>query len=319
MNLAPHLTHSNVKYCKADIMLLVELFKRILFDFVRCPLQLIFNFFCYTVPSTTTNFRVNRMGIESIEDVCILLHHYAPYGIKYEKRFKEKIHVVGIGAVLHQLRHSGLQVNCFVADADADYFATLQSTFSFVNFINTSGEKYDFRSYLNAPTLVNEGCSYYCMFNDNVGYESDILSFVRGAKQSIVGLDLGVIGVGSNTYLTQSVFKNSFSPHVQTYGFLVRRELFDLFAIKFQWYLNSCELKFLLKPALCRVLEQGLSKFILKNKFGLGFLQNSVLITYRRRFYFLDLKKDWYGELGDSREVCEKPFVFDWPKNSVFK
>ena len=108
----------------------------------------------------------------------------------------------------------------------------------------------------------------------------------------------------------ENFFKKSFSPHVQTYGFFISKSIFDEFVKEFNWYLTSKDLDFLLKSALCRLLEQGLSKFALHRNYGLGFIQRNRLIKYRRRLKFLDLKGDWTGVVGDYRYSCPSPFLF---------
>ena len=133
---------------------------------------------------------------------------------------------------------------------------------------------------------------------------------MKSAKRSVFNSSTGMIGVGSNTFLTQSFFKRSFSPHIQTYGFFIKKSIFDEFASDFKWFLTSIECNFLFKSGLCRLLEQGLSKSALLGNHGLGFIQKNRLTTYRRRLKYLDLEKDWTGIAGDYRDSCPSPFLF---------
>jgi hypothetical protein len=148
------------------------------------------------------------------------------------------------------------------------------------------------------------------MFNDNVDYQSNIIGFVKSAKCSVVSSRIGMVGVGSSTFLTQSFFKKSFSPHIQTYGFFIKKSIFDNFTVDFKWFITSIEPKFLLKPAICRLLEQGLSKSVLLENHSLGFIQKNQLTKYRRRLKYLDLEKDWTSIAGDYRNSCPSPFLF---------
>ena len=253
-----------------------------------------------------------------LNDVRIVLHHYAPRGLSFWKTAADGDHFVGIGTVLKQLNDTGLIVTCFVADAAEGYIQELRRRFGGVIFWPSVGRKYDFYSYLKTPYLEEtDSCKYYCMFNDNVDCQSNIIEFMQSAKLSMADSRLGMVGVGSNTYLTQSLFKKSFSPHVQTYGFFIRKNIFDEFVKEFNWYLTSKDLDILLKSAVCRLLEQGLSKFALHSNYGLGFIQGNRLIKYRRRLKFLDLKGDWAGVVGDFRNSCPSPFLFSGLNDSL--
>lgn len=279
-------------------------------DLLRCPLQWTVNFFGRKEPEKENSVRQNFDDCV-LNDVCVVLHHHAPRGLSFWKSAGGADYLVGVGVVLEQLKDTGLSVNCFVADASEDYLLELRHRFSEINFIATAGNKYDFVSYLKAPNLVDtSNCKYYCMFNDNVDYQSNIVEFMKSAKRSVVSSSIGMVGVGSNTFLTQSFFKKSFSPHIQTYGFFIKKTIFDKFAAEFKWFITSIEPEVLLKSALCRLLEQGLSKSVLLGNHGLGFIQKKRLTTYRRRLKYLDLEKDWVSTAGDYRNICPSPFLF---------
>lgn len=279
-------------------------------DLLRCPLQWTVNF-VGRKGQKKENFVPQNFDDCVLNDVCVVLHHHAPRGLSFWKSAGGADYLVGVGVVLEQLKDTGLSVNCFVADASEDYLLELRNRFSEINFIATAGNKYDFLSYLKAPKLADTyKCKYYCMFNDNVDSQSNIVEFMKSAKRSVVSSSIGMIGVGSNTFLTQSFFKRSFSPHIQTYGFFIKKSIFDKFGADFRWFLTSKESKLLLKSALCRLLEQGLSKSVLLGNHGLGFIQKNHLITYRRRLRHLDLEKDWTSIAGDYRNSCPSPFLF---------
>ena len=286
-------------------------------DLFRCPLQWVVNF-VYKKERNEENSVCSNFDNCMLNDVCIVLHHYAPRGLSFWKSAGSVSYVVGIGIILDQLKDASLSVNCFVADASEDYLMELRNRFIDINFIATKGSKFDFYSYIQASKLINTAnCKYYCMFNDNVDYQSNIIEFMQSAKLSMTDSRLGMIGVGSNTFLTQSFFKKSFSPHVQTYGFFISKSIFDEFVKEFNWYLTSKDLDFLLKSALCRLLEQGLSKFVLHKNYGLGFIQRNRIIKYRRRLKFLDLKGDWAGVAGDYRNSSPSPFLFSGLNDSL--
>lgn len=291
-------------------MLLLCLCMHVIADLLRCPLQWAVDFFIRKESEKENSVR-QKFDDCMLNDVCVVLHHYAPRGLSFWKTTGGTDYLVGVGVVLTQLKDAGLSVHCFVADASEDYLLELRHRFSEINFITTEGRKFDFFSYIQAPSLIDASdYKYYCMFNDNVDYQSNIVAFMKSAKRSMLSSSIGMIGVGSNTFLTQSFFKRSFSPHIQTYGFFIKKSIFDEFAAELKWFLTSIDCNVLLKIGVCRLLEQGLSKFVLLRNYGLGFIQKSRLITYRRRLKYLDLKKDWTSISGDYRNKCPSPFLF---------
>lgn len=292
-------------------------------DLFRCPFQWAVNFVFRKGTKKENLVHLNFDG-SMLDDVCVVLHHYAPRGLSFFKSAGGRKYLVGIGIVLEQLKDTKLSVNCFVAEATDDYLLELKRNFKEVNFIPSKGKKYDFFSYIQASSLIDSfNCKYYCMFNDNIDHQSNVIEFMKSAKRSVNNSRLGMIGVGSNTFLTQSFFKRSFSPHIQSYGFFIKKNIFDKFASDFNWFLSSLEFQFLLKSSLCRLLEQGLSKYVLKRNHGLGFIQKQQLTTYRRRLKYLDLKKDWNNITGDYRNNCSSPFLFlglnDSPESKIIK
>jgi hypothetical protein len=291
-------------------LLLIRLCIHILGDLFRCPLQWAVNLVCSSAPKQEGSILKNLDSCV-LNDICIVLHHYAPRGLSFSKSAGGADYFVGVGVVLDQLKDQGLSVNCFVADATEDYLLKLKHRFPKFNFIATEGKKYDFFSYLKAPDIAaSNDYKYYCMLNDNVDYKSNIIEFMKSAKCSMANSRIGMVGVGSNTFLTQSFFKKSFSPHIQTYGFFIKKNIFDKFATDFKWFLTSLESKMLLKSAICRLLEQGLSKSVLIESYSLGFIQKNRLTTYRRRLKYLDIEKDWNSTTDDYRNSCASPFLF---------
>lgn len=296
-------------------MLFIKFLVTLICDFFRCPLQVILNRWHSLMEPKELITPNSSIKNDLLSDVLVVVHHFAPNGIKYQKKCLNRTHEVGVGIIFQQLNGLDIEVRCCVADSDDTYFESLKLQFPNIKFHKTNGEKYDFPSYFYGARFCNESHKYYCMFNDNVDVKSDIVGFIKAAKSSIDNINLGMVGVGSNTLLIQSIFRESFSPHIQTYGFLVEKQLFEEFSARYEWYQHSWEPKFFRKQGLCRLLEQGLSKYILSKELGLGFIQMGKLITYTRRSKWFDLHKDWIGIYGDWRGVAESPFLFEGFKN----
>ena len=155
-------------------MLLLNLSLHIIADLLRCPLQWIVNSILRE-ESQSDHLYNPKFEDYALDDVCVVLHHYAPRGLSFWKSSGNSDYLVGIGVVLNQLKDVGLSVNCFVADATEDYLLDLRRSYTEVKFFATEGMRYDFFSYIQTTSLIDtSNCKYYCMFNDNVDYQSNI-------------------------------------------------------------------------------------------------------------------------------------------------
>ena len=276
-------------------------------DFFRFPLQLFFNQFI--LRKKIYNPEKMIFNKNSFEDVLIIIHHYAKTGTKFVKATRSGNHRVGVEYILNQVLNNNLNCICFVEDSSINYFNDLNKGFPSITFVNSHEKKFDFPSYLQAKKYSSNKIRYYCMLNDNFDKNSNIISFISSGLNLVVNHNIGLVGVGSNSYVTQSLFKFGFKPHVQTYAYLCESRTFDSFSKKFDWFLKSYNNNFYFKQMVCRILEQGLSDFYLKSGKGIAFIQGNNLIKYFRRNKFLDFKKDWTGISGDYRHNNDSPFV----------
>jgi len=257
---------------------------------------------------------LNKVVLDSKSDekhtVCI--HHYVPLGLNYTKHIGGKDYVVGAQSILELSHLSSFDVFCVLLNPKGQNIDEYYQRYPAVKFIISQENRYDFDSYFKLTKLMaNRPLRAISFFNDNVAVNSDVAAFVVKTNLIInLNRSIGMVGLGSNTVLTQSLFKKSFSPHVQTYGFTVQLELMIAFTSFWQPILKKAWIGKFFKIFVCRLLEQGLSKFILSSGHSLGFLRNGELKCYTRKYRCFDSEVDWPLGKGDYRITENSPFRF---------
>lgn len=274
-------------------------------DVVIVPLSCLFNFFSFDNKSTYSQ-EVSRDNEEHL--ICV--HHYVPRGVRFKKDIGGREFDLGVDVVFSLANINRFRVYCYllgVSDAQLEeYKANYPRVFFFKQEIN----KFDFYSYFNFTKLpVYSEYSSVSFFNDNVDLKSDLESFVKQSS-TLISNSIGIVGIGYNSNMTQSVFKTAFSPHIQTFGFTVSSSIFSLFAQKWYAALDSAYESTLFKAGVCRLLEQGISKYVLSKGLGMGIIKNKRVYVYKRRFRYFDLSNDWTLPRKDSRLFEKCPFRF---------
>ena len=281
----------------------------VIFDFIRCPLQWLFSFGRTIKIAETLELKSNKIEFE-YNEVGIVIHHFSPYGLSFSKQIGNQKFEVGVDSILKEAEQSPFSVFCYVADSTESYFKELQASYPNVNFIRTKGERFDFNSYFESTNLDSySDFEYIAFFNDNVQEGSNLTRFLLdGVKAMKQNPQYAIAGIGTNTNLTQSVFRRSFSPHIQTYAWLTKAKEFKKFAKRRQIWLKKSYSKPLLKQLICRLFEQGYSKWLLLRGFGLLVIRDKKVFSYIRQNRFFDRRNAWPLDLGDSREVVTNPF-----------
>tara|TARA_Y100000768_G_scaffold223840_1_gene168953 strand:+ start:24810 stop:25715 length:906 start_codon:yes stop_codon:yes gene_type:complete len=288
----------------------------ILYDLLIFPIQALINFF-YEGNKQNLKFLLNsknRLAFDN-DELRIFIHHYAPRGLSSKKTIDNKIYNVGIGNILKQANSLNLDCWVFVADSDNDYYAKLALKYPSLKFFKTNSACLDFGSYIDGAKKelleTDSKVKYYCMMNDNIDCKSDLKTFLYNSVSSFNRIpSLSLIGVGTNSEVRQSILQKAFHPHIQTFCFVVKKQLFNNF-----FKINDIEkiksTKFFKKQIICRIFEQGLSSFLLKKGLSFAIFKDKQIILYNRTVRLIDLKKDWFMVNGDSRIKSNNPFLID--------
>lgn len=294
------------------MLFFIHFFIKIIQDFIIVPINYIVNY-CLSSESVNNSSYFDDNCSNNTSSFLVCVHHYVPRGIKYKKLLGNRVFDLGVDVVLKLSKYKNFKVYCYLLSCSKDNLAFYNSMYPNVTFILQKSNKYDFFSYLDFSN--NDIYSNYdsvSYFNDNVDLNSDVVSFIIKSSQVVKNdnNNLSLIGLGYNTRLTQSIFKNAFSPHIQTFGFTVETSIFKKFSLKWYKILKNSYTLPLFKAAVCRLLEQGISKFVLGKGYSIAVLKAHEMHCYRRRFFYLDLLCDWSLPRDDSRLHELYPFRF---------
>lgn len=282
----------------------------LIYDVLRCPVQFVLGFVFRVIPAKGIEVP-ETAGVSCNESIGIVVHHFAPYGRAFVKTLGGREYSVGINNLLPQVNMSGVRAICYVAGAqDKSYIEILKNEYSNIKFEQVSGERYDFESYFKgAGYFQTQGVKFLAFFNDNVEEGSNFLEFIRYSLAVLSNnKKCALLGIGTNTYLTQSLFKKSFSPHIQTYAWVTRAECFMEFAVKRLKWLETSWDKPMLKQLICRLFEQGYSRWLLYRGYLFVVKNGNSSFGYRRTLKWFDFISHWNGYLGDSRHLKAHPF-----------
>ncbi len=284
----------------------------LLFDLFRCPVQFFLNLFSSRF-FTSPMHSVRDIDFSNSEDLSlgIVIHHYAPYGMSFKKKMSCNVYDVGLGHLLGQVNQCAYPSICYVADGSESYIQSLSRQFERIRFVPITGKYFDFLSYFSGASFFQKKLqpNYIAFFNDNIQENSDLESFIDFSVSALENnKKCALVGRGSNTYLTQSLFKKSFSPHVQTFAWVTRSSFFYEFSKTRSAWLGSAFPNFFLKQLVCRLLEQGYSQWLLSRGNSIIVKQEDIIVNYYRRSRWFDTSVDWLGIHGDSRFKEKNPF-----------
>ena len=257
-----------------------------------------------------TNFEISNINnkyIPNFSDIQIVIHHYADRGLYFKKNIGKKQFSCGVGNLLKELNNSNISCMCFVADGKDNYFENLEREFSNIRFLKTSSKYYDFGTYETASRIAKNEKKYFCFLNDNIDTDSNVIEFLKSAKYATEDPLIGIVGSGYNTELRQSLFNKTFRPHIQTFCFFVKSDIFHRF-LAVRGGVNQMKYIPFKKQIICRMYEIGLSAFILGRGMKIAIIKGKILYKYSRRFSSFDLKVDWNLVEGDSRFIYDLPF-----------
>lgn len=238
--------------------------------------------------SALKSFEHKIEGRSKENTIGICVHHYSKRNLRFDK-------------VIHGNKFElGLEGIC------------AQSSIS--RFINKSSEDiskeylFDFYTYLCEELREDVGV----FMNDNVSLDFNLKAWETLSLYLIKSLDVGLVGIGCNSFLTQSLFfPRQHAPHVQTYLFSIDRKIWNKFRLKMLWYRKVAALPSSIgKQLVCRILEQGVTRYCLRDSRRIALVrENNVYIFSAEAWNSRSVS--WPLEKGDYRyKVGEKAFKF---------
>lgn len=230
-----------------------------------------------------------ELGGKKVDFDTFTIHHFDRRGFRFKKILGEQSYDLGL---------ENLRSNLILR----------RKIDSIKENSNSSGALFDFGTYLQDPLETDFGI----FLNDNIALDFDFRSWYVLSEALIRKYDVGLMGLGTNTFLTQSLFFKKFHrPHVQTYLFSVRKDAWENFRKKMNWLLKSARLpRFYGKRALCRFFEQGLTSHIIKEGKRIAIIRNKTVHIFSSDAWNCKPRM-WPLENGDFRyEPGTEPFSF---------
>ena len=233
-------------------------------------------------------FVLNLRNESESEDIGLCVHHFSERKLRFNKL---------INGMEFELGLEGIQAQCDIS-----------------RFIDKSTEEiskeylFDFYTYLSEELREDVGV----FINDNISLDFNLKDWKSLSLYLIKSLNVGLVGIGSNSFLTQSLlFPRFHAPHVQTYLFSIDRKIWNKFRLKMLWYRKVTALPWAIgKQLVCRILEQGITRDCLRAKRRIALVrENSVYIFSSEAWN--SRSDSWPLEKGDYRyKVGAKAFKF---------
>lgn len=225
--------------------------------------------------------------------VGLCVHHYSKKKLSFIKRLNESEFQLGLEGIACQSN-----ILKFIQKSEED---------------ERKEYLYDFYTYLSEELLEDIGV----FMNDNISLDFNLKEWEFLSNYLIKIMNVGLIGIGSNTFLTQSLFFPKWhAPHIQTYIFSVDRDIWEKFRNKMFWYRRVTALPSSIgKQLICRVLEQGVTRDCLRAGRRIALVRGDNVYVFSSKAWN-SKRTSWPLELGDYRySVGEEAFRFKGSKS----
>jgi hypothetical protein len=225
--------------------------------------------------------------------VGLCVHHYSKRKLSFSKLLNESEFQLGLEGIACQSN-----ILKFIQKSEED---------------KRKEYLFDFYTYLSEELSEDIGV----FMNDNISLEFNLKEWELLSTYLIKTMNIGLIGIGSNTFLTQSLFFPKWhAPHIQTYLFSVDREIWEKFRNKMFWYRRVTALPSSIgKQLVCRVLEQGVTRDCLRAGRRIALVRGDNVYVFSPKAWN-SKRISWPLEFGDYRySEGEKAFSFKGSKS----
>lgn len=249
----------------------------------------------------------NRSNIQS-PIIYVETHEWAGYSFVREKTLKNGLRFsCGIEFQLERFRLERLN-----SIHEIDYTVTISDLEKYPLYdiisirkrcnriLNVSNVGLDFSGYAAFfDTIKNKANSYVILSNSSVNASMDIFldDYIEYMENN---LDVGMLGISYSTKVYQTLIRNNFNPHVQSFFLLttidVLKEVVEMNGGHFPGK-NISD-----KRLLIREGEVGLSKFVLSLGYNLAVVYPETGVPFKFKS-----KSEWDKPLGDVRLTVEHP------------
>jgi hypothetical protein len=275
-----------VLYCKEEIMKIMSFFYRIDTTHKKLRSTIVSREISICIHEWGGYLPIRRKKVRTVREFECGLHYQLKRFEDYQGNIPLNITVTVSEASLHNYDKSLIK----------DRF----------NFVEVSNRGFDFSGYAYfTKNLLEKKNSYVILMNSSVNStQTDFIdSYVNYLENN---LDVGLLGVSYCTKMHQSLIRNRFCPHVQSFFLMttsdILREVIEKNAGLFPG--EGIDHKLL----LIRKGEIGLSEIILKLGYSLAMvLKDGNVFKFRKMKTFENGYYRWKVPHGEYRSLCSEP------------
>lgn len=237
-----------------------------------------------------------KLPIESgSSDIGLCVHHFSEKTLRFNKLINGMEFELGLQGI-HTQSDISRFINKRIEDRSKEYL-------------------FDFYTYLAEELREDVGV----FINDNVSLDFNLKEWESLSQYLIKSLNVGLVGIGCNTFLTQSLlFPRLHAPHVQTYLFSIDSKIWNKYRLKMLWFRKVTSLPSAFgKQLVCRILEQGITRDCLRANRRIALVRENDVHIFSAEAW-KSKSKSWPLERGDYRhQAGEKAFNYKGYKSYI--
>ena len=254
-----------------------------------------------------------RSGIDS-QTIYINIHEWGGYSSTRVKKIKTgKEFTCGLQANLERFSKAGKKIKSqiYLTISEISLFENkIEIEKSVDKILSVNNEGMDFSGYSEFYNLVKDKPNAYVLLcNTSVNviqteFLEDYISYMEA------NLDVGMMGVSYCSKIWQSIIRNNFTPHLQSFFLLTTIEVLNEIVAKNGGKFPGKGIVY--KRLLIREGEIKMSKLVQKLGYNLAVtLEDKSVFKFGKNNYFDNGYKRWILKNGDIRLTCNNPNIIN--------
>lgn len=252
---------------------------------------------------------INRTPVNS-KDILICIHEWAGYESKRRKKIRKDIKEFECGLYYQLFRFQNyygkhnIHITLTISEREKYNFHLPED----ISFIDVSNAGYDFAGYAEFYRRIiekEEINKYVILTNTSVekSFEPFLDDFISAFENDE---SIGLLGVSYNTKIYQTIIRNNFNPHIESFFILTTSDILKQLVKKNRSKFPGDGITH--KLLLIRKGEIRISQLVLKLGYKIAFVLNDgKLHTFEKRGRCDNGYASWSLPHGDYRLHCESP------------
>lgn len=265
--------------------------------------------------SSKKQLQIKKIRTDIIsKEIYINIHEWGGYASERTKKLKNgKEFNCGLKFQLKRFsnQHDGIKKKIFLTVSDLDLLKQRDSIEKDVDKMwSVSNNGMDFSGYSEFYKLIkNKPNAYVLLTNTSVNaiqteFLDDYISYMN------CNPDVGMMGVSYCSKIWQSLLRNNFNPHLQSFFLLTTTNVLDEIVKKNGG--NFPGKGILYKRLLIKKGEIKISKLVQKAGYNLAVsLENGTIFKFGKNGYFDNGYNRWILNYSDGRLTCKNPNIIN--------